>query len=110
MDLSRIPIQFHDGDKLVDGKIEAQITPRRLIVNGRKVILARTKKSVEEGCSEGEATIEVWPQWEWKGEDFDVENVFKFDDEHCWTVQGHKYHWSEVKLKDIVSEDDDEVE
>ena len=98
MDLSRIPIQFHDGDRLVYGKIEAQLTPRRLVVSGRKVILARTKKSVEEGCTLGEATIMVWPQWEQHGKDFAAENVFKFDETHCWTVQGHKYRWSDVNL------------
>lgn len=110
MDFSRIIVQFHDGQQVVDGTITQRLTPRRLVVNGVKVTLARTVKMITDGLGPGFATIEVSPQWEQHGEDFPAENVFKFDDEYCWTVQGHRHSWVDVEPKYIEHGDDEEVE
>lgn len=104
MKIEDIIVEFHDGERVVKGTIATRLTPRRLIARANdstyKIILGRTNASLS-NIEEGIGTITVLPRWERGGEDFPPENVFKFDDKRCWTVQGHTYLWADVDSKYI---------
>lgn len=101
MDLTRVKVTFKIGDDITEGTIVQQLTPRRLIVKSakgetHKIILARTLALVRT-LTDGVGYFVVEPQWEQKGVPFPQEHVYKFDQSYCWTTEGHKYEWEEVR-------------